>query len=196
MSSEPQQIKAIIFDCFGVLVGDQWLPFRQKYFGNNPEKLTQATDLRKQADAGKLIRSEFVRGISDLAGIAEKDVITEIDSSSNVTDQNILAYIATLKPYYKIGFLSNASQNWLSTFFTPKQIRLFDKVAISYETGYVKPDRRAYENIAVMLGTPIGECLLIDDQPVYCEGARAVGMRAIQYEGLENLKRDLALLDH
>jgi HAD superfamily hydrolase (TIGR01509 family) len=195
MSNRPQQIKAIIFDCFGVLVNDRWLPFRQKYFGNDLEKSAEAKSLRRQADSGQITRQEFVRCIATLAGRDEEYVSAEIDSSlSKLTDQDILAYIAELKPNYKIGFLSNAGWNLLSSLFTPEQVKLFDKVAISCETGFVKPDHRAYTDIASMLETPIEQCLLIDDQPTYCEGAREVGMQSIKYEGLENLKKDLKVI--
>lgn len=193
---DSKQIKAIIFDCFGVLVSDRWLRFRQKYFANDSNKLTQASSLRRQADGGNMNRNEFIRHIANLAGISEEEVTAEIDSSLNTTDQDLLAYIAELKINYKIGFLSNASQNYLSRFFTPKQIELFDKVSISCETGFVKPDRQSYESIAEMFDTPIEECLLIDDQLEYCRGAQVAGMQAIQYQGLERLKKDLALFNH
>ena len=99
--------------------------------------------------------------------------------------------VANLKSNYKIGFLSNASQNWMGEFFTPEQTALFEQVAISSETGYVKPDPRAFTHIAEMLDTPVEECLLIDDQAGYCESARGVGMNAIQYKGLDGLKEEL-----
>jgi len=82
----------------------------------------------------------------------------------------------------------------MNEFFTPEQVALFEQVAISSETGFLKPDPRAYEHIAGLLDTPVEECVLIDDQLSYCEGARAVGMYAIQYEGLDKLKKDLQLL--
>jgi HAD superfamily hydrolase (TIGR01509 family) len=185
-------ITAIIFDCFGVLVSEGWLPFKHKYFDSDSEKFELATAAQKRADAGLIDHQDFLRVVADLAGIDITYAHTQINNT--VTDQALLEYIAKLKPDYKIGFISNASQNWLSTFFTPEQAALFEAISISSETGFVKPDPRSYEHIAALLDTPLENCVLIDDQPSYCEGARAVGMKAIMYQNLTQLKKELPLL--
>lgn len=185
-------ITAVIFDCFGVLVSEGWLPFKHKYFGDDSDKFEQATNMQKRADAGLTDHTGFVEGVAKLAGISPSEAHTQIDKV--VTDQSLLEYIATLKPNYKIGFISNASQSWMGEFFTSEQRSLFDSVDISSETGFLKPDPRAYEHIADALGVPLGQCVLIDDQQSYCEGARSVGMQAITYKGLDNLKHDLSVI--
>jgi HAD superfamily hydrolase (TIGR01509 family) len=192
MSESLPKVKAIVFDCFGVLVSDSWLPFRKKHFDGDMEKFTKATLLRKQADGNKITRDEFYEQVSSMAGMTAEEMNKEIDSRSNFVNQEMLEYVSELKKDYKIGFLSNASQNWLGNFFTPAQEALFDKVSISCETGYVKPDPMAYQSIADMLDLPIEECLLIDDQPTYCEGAKALGMQVINYKDLDTLKDELA----
>lgn len=182
-------ITAIVFDCFGVLVSEGWLPFKQKYFGDNPDLFEEATAAQKRADAGLIDHQEFVQIVAGLAGISVKDAHWQINDI--VTNQELLTYIKDLKTRYKIGFISNASQNWLDEFFTPEQVGLFDQVAISSETGLVKPDSRAYEHIADLLDTPMNQCVLIDDQPLYCKGAEAVGMKAIVYKELPTMKKEL-----
>jgi putative hydrolase of the HAD superfamily len=100
----------------------------------------------------------------------------------NVPDEKLFAYIKdTLKSRYKIGMLSNAGANWLDEIFTPEQIKLFDAVALSFETGFIKPDPRAFETIAQKLGVQPQECILIDDQEHYCAAARETGMQAIYH---------------
>ena len=190
VKENPQQkITAVIFDCFGVLVSEGWLPFKHKYFGDDPEKFEEATNMQKRADAGLIDHTGFVKSVAALAGVDLSEAHAMIDVT--VTDHALLEYVASLKPEYKIGFISNASQNWLSEFFTPEQAALFDKVAISSETGFLKPDPRAYEHIADLLDTSPEECVLIDDQPGYCDGARAIGMNAIIYTNLTELKKQL-----
>jgi putative hydrolase of the HAD superfamily len=186
------KINAIIFDCFGVLVSEGWLPFKYKYFGDDPDKFELATAAQKRADAGLVHHAQFVETVAALAGVDSADAHRQIDNT--VTDEVLLEYIKELKREYKIGFISNASQNWLGEFFSPEQTALFDQISISSETGFLKPDPRAYEHIANLLDTPIEECVLIDDQVGYCEGARAVGMQAIAYKDFESLKTDLKSL--
>jgi putative hydrolase of the HAD superfamily len=186
------KIKAIIFDCFGVLVSEGWLPFKYKYFGDDSDKFELATAAQKRADAGLVNHTQFVETVAALANIDVVEAHKQIDNT--VTDEVLLKYIQELKQKYKIGFISNASQNWLGEFFTPEQTALFDQIAISSETGFLKPDPRAYEHIADLLDTPIEECVLVDDQVGYCDGARAVGMQAIAYKDVATLKIDLQSL--
>lgn len=183
------KITAIIFDCFGVLVSEGWLPYKHKYFGDDSEKFEQATNMQKRADAGLTHHADFLQDVAELAGIDVSEARAQIDAT--VTDHELLAYIATLKPRHKIGFISNASQSWMDQFFTPEQIALFDGVDISSETGLLKPDPRAFEHIADVLDVSAEECILIDDQATYCEGARSIGMQAIPYKDLQSLKQEL-----
>jgi HAD superfamily hydrolase (TIGR01509 family) len=145
--------------------------------------------MQKRADAGFNDHAVFVDSVAKLAGISAVEAHRQIDKV--VTDESLLAFISKLKPNYKIGFISNASQSWMGEFFTPEQTALFDKIDISSETGFLKPDLRAYEHIADALGVRPDQCVLIDDQLSYCDGARAVGMQAIVYKGLSTLKQDL-----
>lgn len=189
MENKNTRITAVIFDCFGVLVSEGWLPYKHKYFGDNPDKFEQATNMQKRADAGLTHHADFLQEVADLAGIDVSEAHAQIDAT--VTDQALLAYVATLKPHYKIGFISNASQSWMKQFFTPEQIALFDGVDISSETGLLKPDPLAFEHIAEVLNVPVNECVLIDDQATYCEGARSIGMQAIPYRGFADMKERL-----
>ncbi|MDB5167476.1 MAG: HAD-superfamily hydrolase, subfamily variant 3 [Candidatus Saccharibacteria bacterium] len=189
MTSGEQKVSAIIFDCFGVLVSEGWLPFKHKYFDNDPDKFEEATNMQKRADAGLTDHAGFVKNVADLAGVSPEQAHQEIDNT--VTDESLLNYIATLKTDYKIGFISNASQSWMKEFFTPGQIALFDAIDISSETGLLKPDARAFEHIAEGLGASVDECILIDDQEGYCEGARAIGMKAITYQNLKSMQQQL-----
>jgi putative hydrolase of the HAD superfamily len=182
-------IKAIIFDCFGVLVTEGWLAFKDQYFGSNEKLANEATDLLKQADSGLLSHEDFVQAIAKLAQVPAEDVHLSIDN--NVPNEPLFAYIAELKPKYKIGMLSNAAANWLNVLFTPPQLALFDDISLSYESGFVKPHHGAYEKIADQIGVKVGDCIFVDDQIRHCEGARLAGMRAIMYQDFPQLKRDL-----
>ncbi|MGH7241728.1 MAG: HAD family hydrolase [Candidatus Saccharimonadales bacterium] len=183
-------IQAVIFDCFGVLVNDGWLPFKRKYFGDNPELFEQATTINKQVNAGLISYDDFIQGVAELAGIPKQQAYKEIED--NPVDRELVQYIrAQLKPHYKIGLLSNAGGNWLEHLFAPEQLKLFDATALSFELGFIKPDPRAYQAITDRLGVSPEECVFIDDQERYCTGAREVGMQAIWYQDFEQARADL-----
>ena len=182
--------RAIIFDCFGVLASDGWLPFKKKYFGHDKALFAEVTDLSKQTDAGLKSYEDFTNEVAQLAKIPGSAVRDAIEG--NPPNDELFRYITDeLKPRYKIGMLSNAGDNWLPVLFTPAQIAVFDAVALSYETGVIKPDERAYRAIAERLGVTPQECVFVDDQERFCSAAREAGMQAIFYHDFEQTKRDL-----
>jgi HAD superfamily hydrolase (TIGR01509 family) len=186
-------IKAIVFDCFGVLTTDGWLPFKRKYFSHDPKLLAEATDLNKQTDAGLASYEEFAHRIAELANVSYADVNKAIEG--NVTDDELLEYIAAeLKPHYKIGMLSNAGADWLERLFTDDQRNIFDAVALSYETGTIKPQPEAYQIIADRLAVTRAECIFVDDQERYCTAAREQGMQAVWYRNFEQFKQEIDAL--
>src|ERR1035437_4961840 len=110
-------IKAVIFDCFGVLASDGWLPFRDTHFGGRPKLLNRAKLLNKQVDSGVLRFDDFIAGVAALAEVSIGEVRRKIDN--NVPDDELFAFIRSeLKPRFKIGMLSNAAANWLDEMFT------------------------------------------------------------------------------
>jgi len=188
-------VQAIIFDCFGVLATDGWLPFRDRYFGHDPELLERASVSNKRVDAGLQSYDDFFEEMATLSGLDVAETRRQI--VNNVPNEKLLAYLShDLKPHYKLGFLSNAGQNWLSTIFTPEQIELFDAIVLSYEIGAIKPDPITYETVAMKLGVAPEACVFIDDQLRYCDGARAVGMQAICYENTEQTIAELEKILH
>lgn len=185
-------IKAIIFDCFGVLTSDGWLPFAEKYFGANPELKQQAHDLNRQVDSGLLDYDGFVSQIAALAHVNKDEAYKAIEN--NVANQPLFTYVAQLKRSYKIGLLSNAGANWLDELFTPEQVALFDATALSYEMGVTKPHPRAYHAICDRLGVEPAEAVFIDDIERYVTGAKDIGMYGVWFKNNQQLQQDLGHL--
>jgi HAD superfamily hydrolase (TIGR01509 family) len=183
-------IKAIVFDCFGVLATDGWLPFKQKYIESDKAIYKELTKENVKADGGLLAYDYFIKKVASLTGLNETEVKAQIER--NIPDYRIFDYIAdNLKGKYKIGMLSNAGQNFLDRIFTKEEISLFDAVAISYDIGAVKPNPEAYEIIAKKLDVDVSECVIIDDQERYCLGATGAGMRAVWYKDISQMKNEL-----
>lgn len=68
---------------------------------------------------------------------------------------------------------------------------LFDDIVVSAEIGEVKPDAAIYEQLLARNGLDAGDCLFIDDVERNVEGARAVGMAAVQFRDAEKLHEAL-----
>jgi HAD superfamily hydrolase (TIGR01509 family) len=59
-------------------------------------------------------------------------------------------------------------------------IPLADAVVLSCEVGSMKPSPDIYRTALEELGVAAADAVMIDDQPSFCAGAEAVGVRAIQ----------------
>ena len=182
-------IHAIIFDCYGVLVRDGWLPFCERHFGDNADLMEQAHSLSHAMNRGHISVQEYIDELAAMTGSEAAAVAAEINH--NARNSELFEWIRTLKPQYKMGILSNAGENVLEKLLGADNVALFDATVLSYEVGAVKPDARMYEAIAGKLGVVAKECVFVDDQVLYCEGAKSVGMGVIPYVNNNQLKSDL-----
>ena len=182
-------MKAIIFDCFGVLTTDGWLPFAEKYFGHDESLLQAAHDLNKKSDSRIMSYDEFVEEVASMAHVTSAAARVEIEN--NIANKPLFAYLKTLKPHYKIGMLSNVGRNWLEELFAPEEVALFDEVVLSCEVGTVKPDPKMYELICEKLEVEPSEAVFIDDIERYVTGATDLGMKGIVYKDYDSFKSQL-----
>jgi epoxide hydrolase-like predicted phosphatase len=186
-------VKAVIFDCFGVLTTSGFRVFRDKYFEGDSKKHELALDLMSQQNLGLITYKDLIKKVSRLANVTEEKVKEYMDE--NKANEPLFDFIREqLKPKYKIGLLSNAGDNWLSELFNKKEIELFDDVILSYKVGLIKPDPNIYIMAAKRLGLEPEECVFIDDNPGHCSAAREVGMKAIVYSSFPEVKNNLQKL--
>ncbi len=187
-------MKAIIFDCFGVLVEGSLDPMCQKYFPEDSVKRREVLDLEARSSRGELTYNEFLQTCGEWANVDPAEIKAFLDV--NPRNEPLLDFIASeLKGKYKLGFLSNAADNWMEELFTQDHIALFDDVILSFQHGMSKPDVKIFELAAERLGVQTTDCLFIDDVARYCEGARQTGMKTIQYidvdQTIKQIKEEL-----
>jgi epoxide hydrolase-like predicted phosphatase len=188
-------VKAIIFDFFGVIVTEGLRPFIDAYFDDKPDKKVRAIKLTDDRAKGvkNIDYDYFLEALARLAGTTK--TVTRDYLSRRRPNKPLLELIKTdLKPYYKIGLLSNASDDWVKKLLTPEEGVLFDEILLSYKQNMIKPDPRFYKLIAQKLGVEPSECLFIDDIQKYCDGAEAIGMKSILYNDFEDFRTKLQML--
>lgn len=186
-------IRALIFDCFGVLTNDGWLAFKERYFKPGSDESLKATELNRQSDAGFISHEEFVKDLAELAHIEVDEAKRLVDG--HVRNETLFAYIRDeLKSQYKIGLLSNAAGNYIGELFEPWQAELFDEMTFSFELGVIKPDHRMYETIATKLGCLPEECVFVDDREGFVNGALEAGMKGIWFRDNQQCRQDLVAI--
>lgn len=193
-SNMAERVDAIIFDFFGVLSIRTHQKFLEKYVPDFDERQQEFIDLGKQADRGLISLEDYERQIAAAAGTSI-DEYRSYNHSSREINKPLLDYIVTeLKPYYKIGMLSNAEKDLFS--FAPGEHLedIFDAITISAEIGAIKPEPRAFQAACEQLGVEPIHAIMVDDLADNCAGARALGMKAVQYHNFKQTIRDLQQL--
>ena len=113
-----QNIKAVIFDCFGVLYVDA----SEAYFSKFPEKYEELHDLNKMSNHGFIQRYDYTHAVSKITG----EPVNEVDTAfrkEHVINQPLIELIRReIKPHFKIALLSNIGRDWLQDFFDEHQL--------------------------------------------------------------------------
>ncbi len=182
-------IKAIIFDCFGVLTSEHW----QEFLDGLPPgvDIDSVRKVHRSYDAQQISKEQCTKDIERLTGQTFTEIDDRVDDDIS-KNHRLLRYISQLKPKYKLAIASNVGSDWVrSKFLTPEEQSLFDEMFLSFEMGVIKPEPRYFQLIFQRLNTLPQEVILVDDKQRYCEAAKQQGMQAVLYENFEQMKQDL-----
>jgi len=185
-------IKAIVFDCFGVLVS----PGSTMLYRAYPQLHDEINDLAHQSDYGMISRAQFNSSIAKLISIKPDEVQSRY-YDINVRDESTFSWVRELKSSgkFKLGLLSNVGHNWLNDFIpAADRAELFDEVVISGDVGMIKPEIKIFELMAERLGLQTNECVMIDDVQLNIEGAVNAGMQGIVFKTANQARSDLKRL--
>lgn len=182
-------IRAIIFDCFGVLTKDRWREFLATL---NTTQVAAIRDIQRAYDRGFITYHDFVEQGMRAANVSASRLDEIFHDAPQQKNTELLAYIEQLRPKYKIGLLSNVASNWIrDNFLTKTEIELFDAMTFSYELGTTKPDPEMYTAVCQQLGVELNQAVMVDDIDAYCEAAERIGMSSIQYKNFVQFKTDI-----
>ncbi|HHF2936905.1 TPA: HAD family hydrolase [Vibrio diabolicus] len=197
---EPLQIKNVIFDVGNVLV--RWSPVEivRLTFGHSveAEKMAQllfSSQIWKDLNKGIISEKE-----AKLCYQREHQVTAEeMDRFFYyVKHTQILLYgsVELLKRVKSAGYrvyaltdnVNEIVEHLRATYeFWP----LFDGVIISSEVQLLKPQAEIYQALLSTYQLQAEETVFLDDMPYNVEGARAVGMEAIQFENAQQCESEL-----
>lgn len=172
-------IRAIIFDCFGVLYHSSIDELHRLCPADRHDELH---DVRLQRDRGYLNYQEYLIEVAKLLD-STYDQVKQITEESHVRNQGLIDYIRAVdRTRFKVGMLSNIGDTVIERLFSEDELtELFDSAALSYQVGMVKPDPAIFRLMADQIGCGLDECVMIDDIEDNCKGAEAVGMRSIHH---------------
>lgn len=153
---------------------------------------------RSEYDRGVLSAHEYWRLVGQALGrvpsIADIEELRSLDVAAWFRfDPAMVEWITAIRPLVRhLALLSNINDDgvealrrmapWLGT---------FDTLVLSCEHKVVKPGAAIFGLLVDRLGVEPGDCLFVDDLEANVEGARAAGLNAHRYGGLDGLRAEL-----
>ena len=187
-------IRAVIFDCFGVLVGDGLELVCQKLATENPGGRKFVGEMIRMSNSGLIYPAESNQKIAEFLGITVADWHSMV-GTGEVRDQRACDLVLSLRKTYKTALLSNIDKGSLARHFNTRELEaMFDVVITSGELGMIKPNLEIYRHTADKLGVETEACVFLDDREHYCLAARNVGMQAILFQNYDQAKADLDVI--
>jgi HAD superfamily hydrolase (TIGR01509 family) len=181
-------IKAVIFDCFGVLIVPAPVLLAHDY----PDAVEDFRDLSMRSDYGYISRDEYNQMAAELTGLSAEEFQKKYWNNRS-RNEPVFDWIKDLKKSnkFKVGMLSNISA-WRLEDFIPKVERdqVFDSVVLSGEEGMIKPSAEIYELAASKMGLDVSECVMFDDLLINVDGAERAGMKAVLFGDVDQAIAD------
>ncbi|GCE14944.1 HAD family hydrolase [Tengunoibacter tsumagoiensis] len=198
-------IRALLLDCFGVLVqtAESSVQHRLEEQGGwqkgTIDKLGMTllnSHYFQSATIGDVSAELIWKDVSvQLYGCAThwKDV-QELYLAAHQRNDELLAYIQELRKLCKVGILSNAFSD-ARTFIAGRLglAEMVDDILISAEEGIAKPARSLYRKAAERLQVVPSEILYLDDTLLYTRLLKSIGMSTICFQ---NNTQALAEIQH
>jgi HAD superfamily hydrolase (TIGR01509 family) len=120
------------------------------------------------------------------------DIWTEYLGTLN---EPLARYFAGLRPRYRTGILSNSLAGAREREQSAYGLQdICDVLVYSHEEGMAKPDSRFYQLICERLGVAPHDTVFLDDKLPCVQGARAIGMHAVQYVSNDCALAEISLI--
>lgn len=196
-------IKNIIFDFGGVLL--DWNPryLYKSYFNNYEEMEHFLADICNgewniRQDAGR----PFAEAVKELqAKFPEYAEAIQMydDDWEKMLKCELPESIDLLKELKFMGYGIYGLTNWSAekigyAFANYSFFSLFDGIVVSGVEKVVKPDRKIYEILLERYSLRPGECVFIDDNQDNVDMAKVLGINAIRFDNIGNVKEHLETL--
>jgi HAD superfamily hydrolase (TIGR01509 family) len=136
--------------------------------------------LSAEESFARLLRASGIDPRPDLvAGLVEMD--TDLMATHARLYDDTIPFLSELRTRgIRIALVSNCSQYTRQLLNDLGVAPMADAVILSCEVGAVKPSPGIYLRALSDLGAAPADALMVDDQPSYCAGAQAAGVKAVQ----------------
>ena len=174
----------------------QSLHYFSRELGISYEQAEAAWNARiEEFERGEIHEAEYWQAFRQAGGVNRDDAaLHEMFVSMFAPMRDSLEIVRRLKPYYRVGMLSNNCE-WEHDLNRRLNLRDgFDFVLMSYEVGARKPEPKIFQILIERAGVRSDEIVFIDDTAIYRQAVEAAGIRFIHFRTATQLREDLHLL--
>lgn len=195
-------IKNVVFDLGNVLF--KWDPHAvvTRTFSNTPDPHELVNSIFKHQtwldlNLGIITEQEAITAYQTrlLAHATEFTSMMDNVRTSLVPLEESIALLKRLQGEYELYALTDNTLDIMAYLKKQHDIwPLFKGIVVSAEIGHLKPSEAIYRYLLDTYGLVADETVFIDDLLINVEGARKVGMKAIQFKTIEQCRGDLKRL--
>lgn len=151
--------------------------------------LAEWETMREERDRGKMtLAASFARTLGALGVEPEPGLVTELTRRDRELSRSCVRLWDDTVPFLRwlrsrgvlTALVSNCADGTRGLLDELGIVPLVDAVVLSCEVGSVKPYPEIYVTALEELGVAAVDAVFIDDQPTFCVGAEAVGVRPVQ----------------
>ena len=199
-----RKYSAIVFDLGQVIV-----PFDYKYFVEKVNKhksgigetflelYNQNYSIHRNYEKGLITEAVFISKMLEyLDDCIDGETFCKYWSDIFSVDEKVVSLLPELKKRFKLFLISNTNSIHKKYGFEHYEfLKLFDKLFLSHEVGFIKPEKEIYQAVEKVSGFPSEEHIFIDDILEYVNVAKNLNWDGIQFLGYDDLVKNLKARD-
>ena len=195
-----RKYSAIVFD-----LGQVLLRFDYKYFVEKVnrhkagigerflEHYKNNYEIHRDFEKGLISEKYFIsRMLEFLDHTIDEETFSKYWSDIFSFNDDVITLLPVLKKNYKLYLISNTNSIHKKYGYQNYEfLKLFDKLILSHEVKFIKPEKEIYLEVQKVSGFPSEEHIFVDDILEYVDAAKSLGWDGIQFVGYEDLVMNL-----
>jgi len=198
-------IKAVFFDLGGVILRTEYQAPRQhlaESFGMDYDDIDKVVfgggpnGSAAKASVGEITEEEHWLNVTKILKQPEGEYkrIRDEFFGGDIIDHEILDFLRSIKPKYKVGLISNAWSGLRDYIVREKFDDVFDYMIISAEVGVAKPDAKIYQIALEQFQVRASEAVFVDDFIENIKACEKLGMKGIHFKTPDDAMSELRSL--
>lgn len=197
-SNNKPDLRLIVFDMGGVFIRFEWEVVCQGFADaagvtveSFRETLSQVN--KPYYEKGQITTIELINRLNKALALelTEKD-FARLWNATLDEDLQMAELLQELRQRFPLYLLSNINDYHFRHIEDNFNVsRHFEELILSHEVGYVKPEPEIYHEVLKRSKLDPQHCLFIDDLVPNVQGAKEVGLHAIHFTGIDNLRSRL-----